>query len=102
LTDSQPPPDPLGSHRDLHLTGLTGVLTLTILITLQETVFRRDPIPADITFWISPVASYLASMVAGRWGRKRLLVAAGEPEGVSPGPNPGETTGEATAAVQGP
>lgn len=67
------PPDPLGSKADIHLTAATNAVTLFILIVLNATVFKNGTMPADIAWMVTPLASYLVSVGAGRMARRRLL-----------------------------
>jgi hypothetical protein len=72
-SDPTAPQDPLGSKADIHLTGITGVATLAILLVLHATVFRHGGAPADLVLVLSPTISYVTSVLAGVWHRRRLL-----------------------------
>lgn len=71
MADSPPPVEP-GTGAVIHASGITGVVTLLLLWALNTTVFRQNSPPADITYAISPAASYLVSLGAGYWTRWRL------------------------------
>lgn len=87
-----PPPEPPRSTADIHLTGLTGALTLIALLVLDDTVFRTSGPPADIMFTLSPVVSYLVSVITGRLTRRHLQAPSGGPQQPpatnEPGPAP--------------
>lgn len=72
-SDPTLPPDPLGSKADIHLTAATQTVTLMILIVLNGTVFKGGTMPADIGWMVSPLASYMVSVVAGAAARRKLL-----------------------------
>ena len=72
-SDPTLPPDPLGSKADIHLTAATQTVTLMILILLNATVFKGGTLPSDITMAVSPLASYLVSVLAGHKARRQLL-----------------------------
>ena len=66
------PTDPLGSKLDLHVTGLSGLLTLGVLWLLQSTVWRSIVPPTDLGYIVSSVVSYGVSQVSGRLVRTKL------------------------------
>jgi hypothetical protein len=72
-SDPTTPPDPLGSKADLHVTGITGVITLLVLLALNDTLFRHQQAPQDLGYVISPAVSYGVSLLAGRLQRYRLV-----------------------------
>lgn len=96
--DPLAPPDPIGSRADLHVSGITGVLTLLLLTVLQDTAFSKTQAPADLGYVVSTAVSYAVSITAGRITRARLLKRSTPP--VGPGAPPsGETPGTAMPHV---
>ena len=67
------PADPIGKL-DLHVTGLTGILTLVVLWALQATLFRHSTAPTDLGYIVSTVVSYGVSQVSGHLVRARSLL----------------------------
>lgn len=84
--DPTQPPDPIGSRADIHLTAATQTVTLFILIVLNDTVFKGTGMPADIAWMVTPIASYLVSVAAGRAARRKLLAAPQGPAQLPPAP----------------
>lgn len=95
-----PPPTPTppthqpGTGAAIHASGITGVVTLALLLVLNSTVFQNNTPPADVGYVLSPAVSYVVSLAAGyltRW-RLRHPHVAHEPPGepvAAPLPGPG-------------
>lgn len=92
MTENQPPPTPSPPPTAaIHATGITGVVTLSLLLLLNATVWPQDRAPSDVGYLLSPVASYLVSVVAGyltRWRLRHRHAAAAEPPVQPSGPAP--------------
>lgn len=70
-TPPTPPTEP-GSGPAIHVSGITGVVTLLLLWGLNATVFAHNSPPQDIAYAVSPAASYVVSLAAGYTTRWRL------------------------------
>jgi hypothetical protein len=73
LRPTPPPADPIGSKLDIHVSGISAVVTFAVLTALNATLFRHSTPPADMGYVVSTAVSYAVSQVSGRLTRSHLL-----------------------------
>lgn len=69
---SPPPEGPPGSHADLKVSGITGVVSCAVLGVLQHFVWTHGEVPSEVTAFVWLTVPYALSQLSGRIVRRIL------------------------------